>query len=299
MENGHRRSQKQEVIIKLSIFPKAKHLPSKEEKDKEAKYTSKPHLPETLEFNSTEDLIEIICSKTWSPSVFSGYRRQDNFVSTDLMVLDIDDGMKIEEAEEIVHNLDVICLCIPSTSFTEEDHRFRLIFPLSRTVQTVGDFKATMEKLTEYFPADPSCVGDTARFYFGGKLVNGFVYEDGKLLESVKVRNNTQNNDLRHFESSEIVSVGETIEELVEALYEEKRDKIPEAIAYFLENAHTGLHGEFHNSANSFLFTASLMGCKYENIEKVFRSACPEPLDKHDINLLKRATRDGYEARIE
>jgi len=287
-----------ESYLKLSIFSKAKHLPSKEEKGREARFTSKPYLPEVVEFVTHQDLIDIICSKVWSPSIFEEYRRQDGFISTDLMVLDIDSGMTIEEAEKVVHRLDVIALCLPTTSHSEEAHRFRLIFPLSKTITKEDSFKSTMEKLAEVFPADPACIGDTGRFYFGSTMDDGFWYSHGKLLDPV-VPKKVKKATVERYNSREAVIVGDSIEELVVALFKEKRDFIPDCIAYFLENVHTGLHGEFHNAANSFLFTCSLMGCKLEDIEEVFREVCPEELDQHDEYLLNRATQDGYRAREE
>ena len=91
--------------MKLSIFPKCKALPSKEEKGSEARFTSKPYFPEVVEFTTDEDLIEIICNNAWSPSIFQEFRRQDGFLSTDLIVLDIDDKMTIPEAEKVAQDI--------------------------------------------------------------------------------------------------------------------------------------------------------------------------------------------------
>ena len=155
--------------MKLSIFPKAQALPSKEEKGKEARFTSKPYLPEIVKFNTHKELINIICKNAWSPFTFEEYRSQDGFCSADVLAFDIDDGQTIEEAEAMVHKLDVIALCVPSTSHTDDAHRFRLIFPLSKTITKAEVYKATYAKIAEYFNVDPACK-DTARFFFGGKL---------------------------------------------------------------------------------------------------------------------------------
>ncbi len=282
----------------ISIFPNAKPLPTKEEKGKEAKFTSKPHFPAVIEVKNEDDLISAITRNCWSPSIFNGYRAQSNFVQTDMMVLDIDDGMRIEEAEQMVSNLGITALCMPSTSHTSEYHRFRLIFPLSRTIRTKEEFKATMSYLAEIFPADPSCIGDTARFFFGCRDDDGF-WTEGTLLNPIIPPEKPENSSESFYSSGEIVDVGESLEELVEALYGEKREKIPEQVHYFLENGHTGLPGEFHHCANSFLFTCALQGCEYERIAEVFATVCPDPLDAHDTYLLDRATNDGYNKRDE
>ncbi len=281
--------------MKLSIFPKSKALPSKEEKGREARFTSKPYLPELTEFSTHEELIELICNNAWSPSIFTEYRRQDGFISTDLMVLDIDDGMTIEEAEKVVHSLDIATLCIPSTSHSDEAHRFRLIFPLSKTISKVGVFEATMRKLAEVFPADPSCVGDTARFYFGGKLVDGFWYK-ASLLDPV-VPEKPKKKVISHFEAKDTITVGEDLKERVEALYGESRTKVPEGIADFLQNAPDNLAGRWYAASNRFLFTCGLSGLDHERITEVFFSLYPhEELTEYKVDKM---IMDGYTAREE
>ena len=99
--------------------------------------------------------------------------------------------------------------------------------------------------------------------------------------------------------SGKRVKVGETIEELTEALYGTEREEVPEQVAYWLENAHTGLPNNWHNTCNSAIFTLALQGVEYEKVEAVFRSIAPEELDAHDEYLLDRAYSDGVEARDE
>ena len=147
--------------MKLSIFPKCKALPkSKEEKQKYARYTSRPHMPEIFEVNNENDLIEIVTNYSWSPFLFEDFRRQDGFISTDFAVFDIDEGMRIEEAEKIIEDMEVACLCLPSTSHSEKNHRFRLIFPLSKSIKDKEEYVETMMKLGESFPYDSNCLTD-------------------------------------------------------------------------------------------------------------------------------------------
>ena len=278
--------------MKLSIFPKTKALPSKDEKGKEARFTSKPYLPEILEFATHEDLIEVICNHAWSPFIFEEYRSQDGFCSADVLAFDIDNGQTIEEAEAMVHKLDIAALCIPSTSHTDDAHRFRLIFPLAKTITKADAYKATYSKVAEYFSVDPACK-DVARFFFGGKLVDGFWYE-GKLLEPVKpVR--VVKAAVERYNSREAVVVGDSIEELVVALFGESRTKIPDCVAHFLENAPDNLDGQWYNSSNSFLFTCGLMGLDKDRITDVFFSLYPhEELTERKVAAM---IEDGMNAR--
>ena len=278
--------------MKLSIFPKSKALPSKDEKGKEARFTSKPYLPEILEFATHEDLIEVICNHAWSPFIFEEYRSQDGFCSADVLAFDIDNGQTIEEAEAMVHKLDIAALCIPSTSHTDDAHRFRLIFPLAKTITKADAYKATYSKVAEYFSVDPACQ-DVARFFFGGKLVDGFWYE-GKLLDPIKpVR--VVKVAVERYNSREAVVVGDSIEELVESLFGESRTKIPDCVAHFLENAPDNLDGQWYNSSNSFLFTCGLMGLDKDRITDVFFSLYPhEELTERKVDAM---IEDGMNAR--
>lgn len=283
--------------MKLSIFPESKALPTSSEKAKEARFTSKPFKAISKDFSTTDDLISIITNYTWSPFSFEEYRREDNFISSDIIAFDIDSGMTIEEAEKIVHGLDICCICIPSTSFKSDDHRFRLIFPTAKTMTNKEVYRATYSKYAEFFSVDPSCK-DLARFYFGGRLVDGF-YFDSKLLEPVKAPKKPSKASKVDYSTTERVEVGESLEELVLALYGETREKIPESIAYFLENAPDNLEGEWYCRGNSFLFTASLMGCDEDAIKDVFFSLYPHKVDNKVEYAVDKIIREGYDNREE
>jgi len=200
--------------------------------------------------------------------------------------------MTIEEAETIVHRLDLAALCIPSTSHTEDDHRFRLIFPLAKTISKADVYKATYAKLAEYFNVDPACK-DVARFFFGGKLVDGFWF-DAKLLEPVAAQK-PKKAAVRHLEARETVIVGDDLKERVEALYGEERTKVPESIADFLTNAPDNLAGRWYHASNRFLFTCGLCGLDREKITEIFFSLYPhEELTEYKVDKM---IEDGYNAR--
>ncbi len=283
--------------MKLSVFPKSIALPkSAEEKASQARFVSKPYKPEVRQFTTEDDLIELVTNFAYSPFIFKEYRRESDFLSTDLVVFDIDEKMKIEEAEKVINELQLTCLCLPSTSHSEEHHKFRLLFPLSRTISDPDEFRATYAKLAENFPVDPACK-DVCRFYYGSRMTAGF-WLDGSLLTPVRPEK-PQNRDRKDFDQTERVTVGESLEELVQALYSESRERIPESIAYFLENAPDNLEGEMFMRANSFLFSCALAGLEEERIKLVFYS-----LYKYEVTSKVRYTVDkiiqeGYETREE
>ena len=284
--------------MQISVFPKCKALPkSKEEKQKNARYTSRPHMPEVFEVNSENDLIDIVTNYSWSPFLFEDFRRQDGFISTDFAVFDIDEGMRIEQAEKIIEDMEVACLCLPSTSHSEKEHRFRLIFPLSKSIRDKEEYVETMMKLGESFPYDSSCLTDIARFYYGSTMDDGFWIE-GDLYTPVKPQPKLSETFNRS-SYADTIEVGEDVEDVVKALYQENKEKIPEQIDFFIRNAHTGLQGTWHNSANSFIFTLALQGVPFERVAAVFEELAPESLDDHDEYLLERAYKDGQSKRKE
>ena len=282
----------------LSIFPKAKSLPkSKEEKEIESRFASRPHLPEKVEVNTSDDLINIVTSFVWSPSIFKNARLKEEFVSTDFLVLDVDHGLTIEEAEKRVEESGLTCLAVPTTSHKKEHHRFRLIFPLVRTITNMEDYIASMEDLiTNGFPeCDIAVAHNCAAFYFGSTLDDGFFIE-GELLEPIKAPKPVKQAFTRP-SSKSIIKVTEDLKETIRQLYGEDREFIPEAISNFLLNAHTGLPGSWTTSLNSFVFVLSLQGIEYDVVYDLVEQLAPESLTKRDIDTINYAYRDGIKHR--
>lgn len=283
--------------MKLSIFPKAKALPSsKDEKEYNAKFASNPHVPETVEVDTDDDLIRLVSSYAWSNSIFKGVRRQDNFVSCDFLVLDIDEGMKIEEAEKICEEARMTTLCLPSTSHTPENHRYRLIFPLSKTITDPATFIASMKDLVENFPsADPHCVTNYCCFYYASKTEDGFWIE-GDLLEPVEPPKTALNSPTRRLDVSAKVRTSEDIKELIKDLYGEEREVIPEAVDFFIKNAPNGIPNSWICSLNDFSFVLSLQGVDLDTIKDLVAYLSPMPQSPRELATIERAVKDGIEA---
>ena len=283
--------------MKLSIFPKANYLPkSKEDKIALSKKVSNPNLPEIVEINTEEDLINIVTSTGWSPSIFSGFRHNDNFVSTDFMSLDIDSGLTIGEAEKRVQKLALACLCLPSPSHTPEAHRFRLIIPLAKTIYNAEDFEATWNWLHEQFPELDKQCSDLARWYAPSRIDDGF-WQDGDFLVPIKGAPEEPVKYNLATVSQNLVKVPENIKEIVKLLYGKERDVCPEAVSFFLENAHTELPGLWISSLNAAAFSLSLSGVDDNLIWQVLEEVAPNPLDKSDKYQITRAIRDGKAKR--
>lgn len=280
--------------MRLSIYPKVNFLPkNKEDKILQSKLASNPNLPQTLEINTDDDLINAVTSYGWSPSLFSGFRHNDNFVSADFMSLDIDSGLSIEEAEKRVQNLGLACLCLPSPSHNSKHHKFRLIFPLAKTILSCEDFDETWNWLQKQFPELDNQCSDYARWYAPSKMEDGF-WQDGEFLVPKKAPQ-VQQNSLSYKETQ--VEVPDNLKDIVKLLYGKDRETIPDSVEFFLTNAHTGLPGLWINALNSCVFSLALSGVDDTIIEEVMEKISPEPLDKKDLYQIKRAISDGKKIR--
>lgn len=206
--------------MKLSIYPRVNFLPkNKDEKALQSKLASNPNLPQILEIGTEEDLINAVTSYGWSPSIFSGVRHNDNFVSTDFMSLDIDSGLRIEDAEKRVQSLGLACLCLPSPSHTQELHKFRLIFPMAKTILNPEDFDATWDFLQKQFPELDTQCSDYARWYAPSKMEDGF-WQDGEFLVPKKAPQ-VQPSSFNLKETQ--VDVPEDLADIVKLLYGKER----------------------------------------------------------------------------
>jgi hypothetical protein len=280
--------------MRISVFPKVNFLPkNKDEKALQSRLASNPNLPQEMLVNTEEDLIKAVTSYGWSPSIFSGVRHNDNFVSTDFMSLDIDSGLLIEDAEKRVQKLGLACLCLPSPSHTSEAHRFRLIIPLAKTILNYEDFDATWDWLQSQFPELDTQCSDYARWYAPSKMDDGF-WQDGDFLVPKKAAPVVASPNA--YKETQ-VEVPDDLKDMVKFLYGKEREAIPEAVEFFLTNAHTGLSGLWINALNSCVFSLALSGVDATIIEEVIQKVAPSELDSKDTYQIKRAIRDGTKAR--
>ena len=286
------------AIIKLSIFPEAKpHPSSKEEKVQESFMVSKPYLPKIVTIVDEESLIKYVTNYAWSPFVFDGVRHADNFVSCDFLVYDIDEGLTIDDADNILSGTNYCYLILPSPSHTPENHRFRIIIPLAHSILDFDTYDATWLAGAELLGVVDEQCKDKARYYFGSRDNDGFADFGKDFFVPVKAKVEAPAYGGFSPSSTAMLSVTEDIKEVVKYLYGEERDKVPEAVDYFLKNAHTGLPGHWTNTLNRCAFSLSLSEVPEERIYEVLEKFCPEGgLDSKDLYQVKKAISDGQKA---
>lgn len=285
--------------MKISIFPEAKSHPTKEEKRVEAFKFSAPYLPEVVTIIDEQKLRDYVCNYAWSPAIFNGARKAENFVSCDFLVYDVDEGMTIDDADNILSSTNYCYTILPSPSHTSENHRFRIILPLAHSILDLETFDATWSKGAELFRTIDTSCSDSCRAYFASRDNDGFEdFTKGReFFVPVKAKVEAPVYGGFSPSSTAMLSVTDDIKEVVKYLYGEERDKVPEAVDYFLKNAHTGLPGHWTNTLNRCAFSLSLSEVPEERIYEVLEKFCPEGgLDSKDLYQVKKAISDGQKA---
>ena len=242
--------------------------------------------------NDTE-LFSAVSSFAWSPFIFDGNKRlASNFKETWFLVYDIDEGMTIDECEVILSREKLCGLVLPSTSHTPEAQRFRVILPLGRVITSEKVYAETWRKGAELFGVVDEQCRDTARFFFSCRTDDGFWLNGDMFVPVIEV----EKPKLEQHSTTAMIKVSEDINETVLQIYGEKREKIPEAVDFFLKNAHTGLHGKWNTSLNAFVFSLTLSGVSDTIVLDVCEQLAPQPLDSKDLYQIKRSIKDGKAA---
>ena len=281
--------------MKISIFPEAKaHPSSKAEKASESFKVSKPYLPQTVGIVDEHSLIKYITNYAWSPFIFDGVRHAENFISCDFLVYDIDEGLTLEQAEEKLEKCHFCYLVLPSPSHSPENHRFRVIIPLAHSIFDEETYAQTWDYGAKLLGTVDEQTKDLARYYFGS-IDNGWGFWDFTKDFLTPIKAAPVFSQERFTPSQTLMlSVDAGLEEMVEKLYGKKRDKIPEAVHYFLVNANSGIPGNWTNSLNAAVFSLALSNVEEDVIIEVLEPLCPDgAFDKKDWYQVKRAIRDG------
>ena len=101
----------------------------------------------------------------------SNYRNEDNFISATGFIVDIDDGMTIQEAESLLNQHNLNYALITSKSHSDTLHKFHVLIPFNRKVFTIENYKAAANRIKEeLFPALDSNTMDAARFMYGSNI---------------------------------------------------------------------------------------------------------------------------------
>jgi len=115
-------------------------------------------------------------------------RKNDYWSYSDLIVLDIDGGLKVDESLNIPQTANALFLYY-TPSYTPENHRFRIVFALQGRCYNAELYKEIYLYYSSLYGADKQCK-DLSRFYFGNSnttlidVQNGIIsnYKNGELI---------------------------------------------------------------------------------------------------------------------
>jgi len=156
-------------------------------------------------FEAVEIAIEELASAVSEGTAYSAqykdsYRKKENFIASDILSLDFDGGITTEEMLENPLVKRHASLLYATVNHSEEDHRFRIIFVLPRTIECANEMRWATKALSRRLGSDPRST-DTAHYFAGSHgctpmLLDGSIspvlldelIEDGR--HPVKIKHN-------------------------------------------------------------------------------------------------------------
>lgn len=142
-----------------------------------------------VDVNSPQELSTLISRHDWSPSVYSENRRLvANFISCNVIGLDVDEGMPLLQAittfESYAH------IIIPSKSHQISKNgivadRYRVVLFLERQITSTNEFSATWQSLFKEFPFIDRAAKDCARMFYKCPHPVASMKSEGKLVNVI------------------------------------------------------------------------------------------------------------------
>lgn len=107
---------------------------------------------------------------TFSPAVYDGKRRKENYIGQQLVGLDFDNGVTFAEIKERVEHYRLSILFAYKTfSYTNEHEKFRVVFALSDTICDIFTAETITAMFMKIFSECDEACKDSSRMFFGGK----------------------------------------------------------------------------------------------------------------------------------
>ncbi|MCM1362236.1 MAG: hypothetical protein NC235_10070 [Clostridiales bacterium] len=110
------------------------------------------------------------CGCTFSPAIYNGKRRKENFIGQQLIALDFDNGVTFAEIKEhAVHYRIPILFAYKTFSYTIEHEKFRVVFALSDMICDAFTVEIILAIFMKIFGECDKACKDSSRMFFGGK----------------------------------------------------------------------------------------------------------------------------------
>ena len=109
------------------------------------------------------------CGCTFSPAIYDGKRKKDNYAGQQLIALDFDDGVSFAEIKERAELYMLpILFAYKTFSYTEEHEKFRVVFALSDIIFDLFTSEVIISMFMEIFKECDKACKDGSRMFFGG-----------------------------------------------------------------------------------------------------------------------------------
>ena len=110
------------------------------------------------------------CGCTFSPAIYNGKRRKENFIGQQLIALDFDNGVTFAEIKErAAHYRLPILFAYKTFSYTNEHEKFRVVFALSDMICDAFTAEIMLAMFMKIFGECDKACKDSSRMFFGGK----------------------------------------------------------------------------------------------------------------------------------
>lgn len=110
------------------------------------------------------------CGCTFSPAIYNGKRRKENFIGQQLIALDFDNGVTFAEIKERAEHYRLpILFAYKTFSYTTEHEKFRVVFALSDMICDEFTAETILVMFMKIFGECDKACKDSSRMFFGGK----------------------------------------------------------------------------------------------------------------------------------
>lgn len=192
------------------------------------------------EINNGEELLEVLgTGKSFIPCELIGdSNAKQNFVKTNLIILDIDNNnedeyLSIAEAEQIPIVKEQAIAIQKSISYSEDKEKYKIVFLLEESICSHNEMIQVYESLFNEIPGCDSSVNQSNRLFFGGKGIM-VINKDNRLIYDKELQNRNVNETAPQVVEQPSYSLVGT-NDFFEAIRSNDKEKIKEQFSPFLE----------------------------------------------------------------
>lgn len=163
-------------------------------KDGHTEILIKEKFSKTISIDKTSNIEKIFKCNIICPSIFdknSSMKKDEDIKYSKFIFIDIDNGMSIQEAKSILDSKELSYILYTSISHKEEHHKFHILVPTLKKVESKEEYKAYWQYLHELFEfkTDKSCNTPSKASYPSTKdgLVINMMYRNDLYLEAKKL----------------------------------------------------------------------------------------------------------------